>query len=261
MLTDTQNFFVLIALIAGALGFLWLVQRFWPTATRREHNDIIGWHVSVLGTTYAVIIGFMLYAVWTSYQSADVNADNEANCVINLYRLADGLPSAQRVQIHQLLREYTDQVVDTEWPTMTAGQINPTGHAVIQRVWSAVMQSKPETFAEQTSMNLALTELSNLTEHRRVRELESQSSLPTILWAVLIVGGGLTTLSSCLFGTQNFKLHSIQVFSLTLLIALSLVAIADIDRPFQGAVHVSPRAFERARATIAESPAESPDAH
>jgi hypothetical protein len=261
MLTDTQNFFVIIALIAGALGFLWLVQRFWPTATRREHNDIIGWHVSVLGTTYAVIIGFMLYAVWTTFQSADINADTEANCVINLYRLADGLPATQRVQIHQLLREYDDRVINIEWPSMTAGNIVPAGHAVIQRLWSVVMQTKPATFAEQTSMNLALTELSSLTEHRRVRELESQSSLPGILWAVLIVGGALTTLSSCLFGTQNFKLHCIQVFSLTLLIALSLVAIADIDRPFQGAVHVSTRAFERARATIAETPAESPDAH
>jgi Protein of unknown function (DUF4239) len=254
MLNNFQNILVILALIAAALAFLWIVQRFWPTATRRDHNDIIGWHVSVLGTTYAVIIGFMLYAVWTSYQSAEVNADHEANCVINLYRLSDGLPSAQRVQVHRLLREYTDQVINTEWPTMTLGHLMPAGHTIVQRLWTAVTQTKPSTFAEQTSMNLTLSELSAMTEHRRVRELESQSSLPGILWAVLIVGGGITTLSSCLFGTENFKLHCIQVVSLTLLLALCLVAIADIDRPFQGAVHVSPRGFERARATISEFP-------
>ena len=32
---------------------------------RRTYNDIIGWQVSVLGTTYAVILGFMLYTVWS----------------------------------------------------------------------------------------------------------------------------------------------------------------------------------------------------
>jgi ABC-type branched-subunit amino acid transport system permease subunit len=92
-----------------------------------------------------------------------------------------------------------------------------------------------------------------MSQRRRVRELESQSRLPNILWAVLLIGGGITTLSCCLFGTANFKLHCVQVISLTLLLALALVAIADIDRPFQGSVHVNPSGFERARYTLQET--------
>ena len=53
-----------------------------------------------------------------------------------------------------------------------------------------------------------------------------RAKLPGILWAVLILGGVITTLSSCLFGTENFKLHCVQVISLTLLLSLALVAIA-----------------------------------
>ena len=97
-----------------------------------------------------------------------------------------------------------------------------------------------------------------MTEHRRMRELQSGTKLPPILWMVLIVGGIITTLSSCLFGTENFKLHCVQVISLTLLLSLALVAIADIDRPFQGAVHVNPIGFERARSTFAQFPVETP---
>jgi hypothetical protein len=41
-----------------------------------------------------------------------------------------------------------------------------------------------------------------------------------------------------------------QVFAFSLLISLVLVAIADIDRPFQGAVHVSSYAFEQARQSM-----------
>jgi hypothetical protein len=254
MLTTFESLCLVFGCIVATVAFLFLLQLFWPCAQRRNHNDIIGWHVSVLGTTYAVIIGFMLYAVWTSYQDAEINADNEANSIINLYRLADGLPAPQRLQLHQLLRDYTEEVIDQEWPAMTRGQISPAGRPLVQQLWANVMQVKPVTFGEQTSMNLTLTELTTMTQHRRVRELQSESGLPGILWAVLLTGGAITTLSCCLFGTDNFKLHCVQVISLTLLLSLALVTIAGIDRPFQGTVHVSPRGFERARLTIAETP-------
>jgi len=254
MLTTFENILLVFGCILVTLVFLLLLQLFWPSAKRRDHNDVIGWHLSILGTTYAVIIGFMLYAVWTSFQDAEVNADHEANSLVSLYRLADGLPSPQRVQVRQLVRDYTKEVIEDEWPAMNKGQISDGGHNIVQQMWTVLMQVKPVTFAEQTSMNLTLTELSTMTQHRRERELQSQSSLPGILWAVLLLGGGITTLSSCLFGTANFKLHCVQVFSLTLLLALALVAIADIDRPFQGEVHVSPHGFERARVTIDEAP-------
>ena len=253
-----RDVFLIVASILVALGFLWVLKKFWPSAQRREHNDIIGWQVSVLGTTYAVIIGFMLYAVWTTLQTADINADDEANCLVNVFRLADGLPAAQRAQVHKLSRDYADTVINDEWPAMLAGRLEPKGHGVIQDLWTAVLQSRPSNFAEQTSMSLTLTEISNMTLHRRLRELQSQSNLPEILWAVLILGGVITTLSACLFGTDNFKLHCVQVISLTLLLSLALVAIGEINRPFQGAVHVTPHGFERAKATFAQFPIDTP---
>jgi lipid-A-disaccharide synthase-like uncharacterized protein len=257
VLTAFQDAVLVAASILASLCFLWLLQRFWPSTQRREHNDIIGWQVSVLGTTYAVIIGFMLYAVWTTLQSAEINADGEANCLVNVFRLADGLPTEQRVEVHKLAREYANAVIEQEWPAMLEGRLHPSGHGVVQQLWTTVLLAKPNTFSEQTSMNLTLTEISSMTEHRRLRELQSQTQLPAILWMVLLLGGIITTLSSCLFGTDNFKLHCVQVFSLTLLLSLALVAIADIDRPYQGAVHVSPKSFERARTTFSEFPVET----
>jgi Protein of unknown function (DUF4239) len=254
VLTTFEDAIVILACLLGALLFLWTLDRIWPSNLRRTHNDIIGWQVGVLGTIYAVIMGFMLYAVWTSYQEADINAEAEANCLVSVFRLADGLPAPQRDEVHQLARQYANIVIDQEWPLMHRGELGLAGHNTVQELWTVVLQTKPTTFAEQTSMNLALTEISTMTEHRRVRQLESQSKLPGILWMVLIVGGAITMLSSCLFGIENFGLHCVQVVSLTLLVSLILVAIADIDRPFQGTVHVYPRGFERARQTFTQLP-------
>jgi hypothetical protein len=257
MLTTFEDLMVIFACILFSLLFLWILHRFWSTSQRRDHNDIIGWQVSVLGTTYAVIVGFMLYAVWSNFQAAEINADNEANCLVSVFRLADGLPAAQRSAVHQLARNYVEVAIDEEWPAMRRGEISSAGHAVVQQLWTVILQAGPTSFSEQTSMNLTLSELSSMTEHRRVRELQSETQLPDILWMVLIIGGGITTLSSCLFGTDNFRLHAVQVFFLTLLLSLALVAIADIDRPFQGSVRVAPLGFARARATFAEFPPET----
>ena len=94
-----------------------------------------------------------------------------------------------------------------------------------------------------------------MTEHRRIRLLESRQRLPAILWAVLIVGGIITVSSTCLFGVENFKLHLVQVFEISFLLSLMLVAIASTDRPFQGDVHVPPNAFRYALDTMNEGSA------
>jgi hypothetical protein len=53
-----------------------------------------------------------------------------------------------------------------------------------------------------------------------------------------------------MFGSQNRTLQALQIFSLALLVSLSLVAIADIHRPFHGVIRVRDSAFQRARQSM-----------
>jgi len=96
----------------------------------------------------------------------------------------------------------------------------------------------------------ALSELSSLTMHRRTRLLQNNYQLPGIFWCVLLTGGVLTLLSVSMFGSAKPRVHTLQVFSLTLLVTLVMLAIADVDRPYRGWVHISNYAFERAQATM-----------
>src|ERR1700757_2126848 len=118
MLTFWQDVVIVTVIVLCALLFKMVVDRLWTREHRRTHNDLIGWQLSILGTTYAVIVGFMLYAVWNNFGLAEVNADTEANALINVYRLADGLPAAQRDQVKQTARQYAEVVLDKDWPAM-----------------------------------------------------------------------------------------------------------------------------------------------
>ena len=130
-----QNVFIVIIALAAAFFFMAAVNYYWPAESRRAHNDLIGWQLSILGTTYAVIIGFMLYTVWIDFGTAELNADAEANALVNLYRLADGLAPEQGVKIKSLTGSYGDAVVDQEWGEMARNIVPAETHDVTRQMW------------------------------------------------------------------------------------------------------------------------------
>jgi Protein of unknown function (DUF4239) len=252
MLDTSQNAFIVIISVTCSLFFMAAVNYYWPAEQRRAHNDLIGWQLSVLGTTYAVIVGFMLYTVWTNFGAAELNADAEANSLVNLYRLADGLEPAQGASIKNLTRAYGDAVVDHEWGEMAAGTLPTQSRVIARQMWTTLTSSKGASPTQITAEDHALYELSALSGFRRIRLVESASRIPGVLWFVLLMGGVVTIASSCLFGAANGILHVVQVAAFSLLISLVLAAIADINRPYQGSVHVSDYAFRRAQMDMKE---------
>ena len=250
MLSAWENIAFIVLGTTFALGCFVGLRAIWPARLRREHNDLVGWQVSVLGTTYAVVVGFMLWNVWNNFQLAEMNAQAEADSLANIYRLAQGLPATQAAEVKRLAREYVNAVIDEEWPAMHQQTFSSTGQRIIEQLWATLIQPPAHDAPQPVCLSQTLSELTVMTHHRRIRELQSRSKLPTILWTILIVGGCLTVGGSSLFGSDNFKLHFILVFSLSLMISLILVAIADIDRPFLGSIHVEPDAFRLARETF-----------
>jgi len=247
MLTITANIFILVSMVAASMLFMTALNHLWPREKRQAHNDLIGWQLNIIGTTYAVILGFMLYTVWTDFGAANLNVDLEASTLRNVYRLADGLPEEQRIKLQQQSRSYAVAVIAADWPQMARDQVPEESHEINQAMWKTLMSVKLATPSEIVAEDHALSELSSLTEHRRTRLLQSRYRLPTIFWGVLIIGALLTIASASMFGAGNAVLHTIQVFSFTLLITLVLLAIADVNRPFTGWVHVSNYAFVRAQ--------------
>jgi Protein of unknown function (DUF4239) len=246
---------IIVACIVGALFVLGVLRHYWSPSARLAHNDVVGPNVSVIGTTYAVLIAFMLSGVWTNLQGARVNAEQEANSLVNIFRFAYGLPSESRTEVQQLARHYCQVMISEEWPAMERGQQGPTSRRITQQLWHSLTSVQPGNASQQTIMDHSLSELTSMTEHRRLRLLQSRQELPALLWAVLVVGGIITVGSTCLFGVESFKLHVVQVFEISFLLSLMLVAIASINRPYQGDVHVNPDAFRYALETMDEASA------
>ena len=246
MLSLTENVVAVLGMVGIAVALFVVLDKIWPWDKRHQHNDVTGWQLGILGTTYAVILGFMLYAVWTEFDTATQNVEMEANSLTNMYRLADGLPDASRIELQKLAREYAVKVIENDWPEMDRGGTPVESVGLASKMERALIAVPDGSRTAGMAQDHAMTELSAMIACRRTRLLENALSLPTVLWFVLIVGGVLTIVSSCMFGSQNRFLHGVQVVFFSLMIALALLAIADINKPFRGSVHVGNDAFVRA---------------
>lgn len=246
-----SNILIIIACVCAAILFLFLVTRTSTAPARKESNDFTGAVVAVIGTTYAVLLAFMLGGVWSMFQQAEANEEQEANAVVNIYRIAAQLKDSNGAQIQQLCRRYADNAVDREFPALARNQVmGPEGSELIDQLWAQAGQSQAHADKYSIAIYQLMEELRSLTEHRRLRAMEGREHLPGILWAVLIAGGIITVAASCFFGVPSFRFHLLQVLVLSFLIALVLVAIADIDRPYQGVVSVEPEGFLYAIRTL-----------
>jgi Protein of unknown function (DUF4239) len=247
------NILIVLASVTAAVAFLFVVARTSLAHSRKESNDFTGAVVAVIGTTYAVLLAFMLSGVWNMYQQAEVNAEQEANDVVNIYHISAQLPQSTADQLQGLMLEYVQYGIQTEFPALSNDTVPARGGELVSQMWNVVRGVKLSSENEQIALGELLSTLRSLTEHRRIRIMQSGEMLPSILWTVLIAGGVITVTAACFFGVPNFRFHLVQVIVLSFLISLVLVAIADIDRPYQGDVRVMPTGFEFAQRTMTES--------
>lgn len=246
MLSYTQSALLIVLSIGSALVLVNILNRLWPSQNRKIVNDVTGWQLGVLGTTYGVILGFMLYTVWGGFRAAQIDANLEATSMLNVYRLAANLPSPQREEIRDLARRYESVVVEVEWPAMQHQQEEHAASLVLSQMWDVLARAKGDTPLAANSIDHIQYAMSALSERRNMREQQSSNRVPSLLWALLLLGAGATILSSCALGNDKKWLHYCQVAALTFVVITTLVAVADLARPYEGAVAVEPSAFTRA---------------
>src|ERR1700742_3741113 len=116
-----SNFLIIFACVSASVLFLFAVPRTSPTHSRKESNDFTGAVVAVIGTTYAVLLAFMLSGVWNMFQQAEVNAEQETNDLVNIFRIGAQLQDPTRQAIQDLARSYAQNAIETEFPTMDRG--------------------------------------------------------------------------------------------------------------------------------------------
>jgi hypothetical protein len=229
-------------MLVAVVGLL-LVQRLVPPDRREEHNNVAGFIYAVLGVAYAVLLAFMLIAVWQDYKTAQTNVESEAHELAGVYFLASQLPEPQRTNVQDLARTYARVVVEEEWPMMERGQTSPRADSLLRQLRLTLLEFDPRTRGEQVLYERGLTQVHDAVDARRSRMLEVREGIPNLLWVVLVLGGVITVTFTYLFGLKSNVAHALMVAALSLLICAILFTIGEFNYAFSGVVEIRPDAF------------------
>jgi hypothetical protein len=228
-------------MLVAVVGLV-LVQRLVPPDLREQHNDVAGFIYAVLGVAYAVVLAFVVIAVWQDYKTAQTNVEGEANELAGVYFLASQLPEPQRTRLQDLARTYA-RIVEEEWPMMERGQTSPRADSLLRQLRLKLLQFDPRTEGGQVLYERGLTQVHDAADARRSRLLEVREGIPNLLWVVLVVGGVITVSFTYLFELKSNVAHALMVAALTLVICRILFTIAEFNHPFSGPVEIRPEAF------------------
>jgi uncharacterized membrane protein len=234
---------VFVPVLVAVAGLV-LVQRLVPPERRVGQNDVAGFIFAVLGVAYAVLLAFVVIAVWEEYKTAQTNVESEAHELAGVYFVASRLPEPDRTRIQDLARTYARVVVEEEWPMMERGQTSPRADSLLRQLTLKILQFDPHTKGEQVLYELEQTQLHDAADARRSRLLEVREGIPDLLWVVLVVGGVITVTFTYLFGLKSNVAHALMVAALTLLMCGILFTIGEFNYPFSGVVEIRPDAFK-----------------
>lgn len=242
---------VLLLLIVGgsvllAMATTYLVRRWVTEKEHIQNNEVAGFLFAAVGVVYGVLLAFMVLVVWQSVEDAQVTVEQEANVLVNVYRLGQELPEPYGGQIKAYAIEYAQNVINDEWLDMSYGTESIPVRDTIEKMWTvhrAIDAAKLTITGHEGQLFDSLEALGDL---RRIRLLESRQELPTLMW-VLLIGGALVTMGFTLFlRAPNLRPHLLMAGLFAGLLAFVLVLVIELDNPFTGDVRIQPVAFQQA---------------
>ena len=140
-----------------AIGLMLMTRRISGVERLRTNNEVAGFKFAVVGVFYAVLLAFVVIAVWEEYRNTEAAVRNEAKAAVDLHRLTYALPAEGGANIRQRLITYTDHVRKFEWPTMARGRPSDDASKDLDQLGQTIYDVQPQGFRELALYQHALS--------------------------------------------------------------------------------------------------------
>jgi hypothetical protein len=249
---DDVNLWLTALIVVGstAVGvglFMWH-RRHAPEGGYFSDGDRAAGVFGVLTTGFAILLGFVIYLAFLSYDTARSGARAEATDVIQLYQVAQLLPEPGATRLSGLLVCYGRAVVGVEWPQLQAGHrpaFNPWGIAL----FSVFKQVQPKTPAQQNGSYPKWLDLTSDREEARLDRTQAGNQvIPAPLWVILFVTALLVLAFAYLFADPGERAIAQAAIAATLvaMFVTSLLVIQFLNHPYsRGAGALKPTDMRR----------------
>lgn len=244
MLLSWTSLAVLVVVIVVVTGGLHVTQRWVPHHRREKFNDVAGFIFAAISVFYAVLVAFVIVALWGDNDTARQTTYNEANDLAATYWLSRQMPLQQGGPLEHLTLDYAHTVISSEWPMMTRHESSPAATKLVYSMRNAAFAMNPQTPRDQVIFEEVTNSVTALAADRRTRLDAVGDGVPPFLWVALVAGGVLTIGFTFAFGLSNTWVHAGMAGLFAAVIVVSLILIHDLNYPFAGPARINPDAFQ-----------------
>jgi hypothetical protein len=244
---------VVLAVTAPAVAAMLFVRRRAPAGSHFSDGDRAAGVFGVLATGFSVLLGFVVFLAFESYDQSRSGAEKEAIVLAQQVETAQLFAQPAADELTAELVCYGRSVVGIEWPHAEAGsqtdEINPWG-AELFRTLQGV---EPRTASQQSAYDKWLDQRFDREAARSDRIHGAVGVVPTPLWVVLIFISIVIFVFILFFADPDEGpiTQAVLMGSVVSVIVVMLLLINFLNSPFhQGVGGVRPVAMERTLSTI-----------
>ncbi len=239
---------VIVAVSVIAVAAMLVVRRNAPDGSYFHDGDRAAGVFGVLATGFAVLLGFVVFLAFTSYDAARSGAEREALIVAQQVETAQFFPPSVRDELSGELVCYARSVAGVQWQMMEAGKLgerlNPWG----SRLFQTLRTVDPKTATEQSAFDAWLAQTSDRETARNDRIHGAIGVIPTPLWIVLFFTSGLIFIYMLFFADKGERaiVQALLMGTVAAVITAMLLLLYTLDNPFhKGIGGLRPVAMER----------------
>ena len=250
----------IIVLVTGAAVTLMLVvRRRAPEGSYFADGDRAAGVFGVLATGFAVLLGFVVFLAFTSYDTARTGAETEALIVAEQLETAQFFAPEVAAELTSSLVCYARSVAGVQWQKMEDHTIGDSLNPWALELFSVLRTVEPDTVAQQSAYDRWLDQTAEREQARNDRIHGAVGVIPTTLWLVLFFSA-LLVLAYVLFFADRSERAFVQAFlmgSVAATVTAMLLLLYALDHPFHDGVGgLRPVAMERTLHVIDQELAE-----
>jgi len=242
------GFLITAGATALAVAVMLLVRRRAPEGSYFKDGDRASGVFGVLATGFSVLLGFIIFLTFTSYDQSRTGAETEALVVAQQVETAQFFPADARDDLTGGLVCYGRSVVNSEWERMEAGTLGDTVNPWAVSLFRTLQGVEPSSASEQSAYDKWLDQTSTREEARLDRIHGAVGVIPTPLWIVLFFISIVIFVYMLFFADsgEGAVTQGVLMGSVTSVIVLMLLLLNFLDNPFHSGVGgLRPVAMER----------------
>ena len=239
---------IVIGVTGAAILAMLLVRRGAPAGSYFEDGDRAAGVFGVLATGFAVLIGFVVFLAFESFDTSRSGAEEEARLVAQQFETAQFLPTSARGRVAGDLVCYARTVVHQEWPRLEAGTLGEALNPWAAAMFRTMRTVEPRLASEQTAYDKWFDERSDREDARADRTHGAEGVIPTPLWIVLFLSAATILGFMLLFAdsAERAFVQAAMMGGVAVVVSSTLLLLWFLDNPFhRGTGGLRPAAMER----------------